>query len=226
MQLNKIYHLNCFDGFKNLEDKSIDHVFTSPPYNRKRNDKYEHHNDVIDDYFGFLCQTIDECLRVSKGFVFFNIMKNYYNKQDVFKLIGQYSDKIVEIVIWEKTNPLPSSGKSITNAYEFFIIFGDKAIKSNTTYTKNIISTSVNSKMTKDHKAIMKQDVSDWFIEKFTQENEIILDCFMGAGTTAISCIKYNRKYIGFELEEEYVKLSNQRIEEVENLRDINFPLT
>lgn len=217
---NKIYHINCFDGFKELEDNSISHVFTSPPYNRKRNDKYKYHDDIIVDYFGFLSKTIDECLRVSKGFVFFNIMKNYYNKKDVFKLIGQYSDKIIDIIIWEKTNPLPASGKSITNAYEFFIILGNEPLKSNTTYTKNIISTSVNSKMTKDHKAMMKQEVSDWFINKFTKEDDLILDCFMGAGTTAISCINSNRKYIGFELEKEYVDLSLERIKEVIELNN------
>jgi DNA modification methylase len=212
MEQNKIYHIDCFDGFKQLEDKSVNHVFTSPPYNRKRNDKYEHHNDNIDDYFGWLCNVIDECLRVSKGYVFFNIMKNYYNKQDVFKLIGKYSENIVEIIVWEKTNPLPANGNNITNAYEFFLIFGNDALKSNTTYTKNIISTAVNSDMTTDHKAIMKQDVAEWFIKSFTKENDLILDCFMGAGTTAITC-KYNkRNYIGFELNEKYVELSNKRI--------------
>jgi hypothetical protein len=212
MDLNKIYNIDCFDGFKMIKDKSIDHIFTSPPYNRKRNDKYKHHDDCIDDYFGWLCNVIDESIRVSKGYVFFNIMKNYYNKQDVFKLIGKYSEKIIEIIIWEKTNPLPASGNAITNAYEFFIIFGNDKLKSNQTYTKNIISTSVNSDMTKEHRAIMKQDVSDWFIKTFTKENDVILDCFMGSGTTAISCKYYKRNYIGFELSKEYVDLSENRL--------------
>jgi DNA modification methylase len=212
MEQNEIYHIDCFDGFSQLKDKSVNHVFTSPPYNRKRNDKYKHHNDCIDDYFGWLCNVIDECLRVSKEYVFFNIMKNYYNKQDVFKLIGKYSESIVEIIIWEKTNPLPANGNNITNSYEFFLILGKNALKSNRTYTKNIISTAVNSDMTLEHKAIMKQDVAEWFIKNFTKENDLILDCFMGAGTTAIAC-KYNRRnYIGFELNEKYVELSNRRI--------------
>jgi DNA modification methylase len=214
MEENKIYHIDCFDGFKLMEDKSVTHTFTSPPYNRKRNDKYEHHNDVIDDYFGWLCNVIDECLRVSKGLVFFNIMKNYYNKQDVFKLIGKYSEKIVEIIIWEKTNPLPANGNNITNAYEFFIVFGDSPLKSNSTYTKNIISTAVNSDMTNEHKAIMKEDVADWFIKTFTNEGDTILDCFMGAGTTAIVCKYHKRNFIGFEIEKEYVALCEKRIYE------------
>ena len=212
MEINKIYHIDCFDGFKQLQDKSVSHVFTSPPYNRKRNDKYEHHDDCIEDYFGWLCNVIDECLRVSKGYVFFNIMKNYYNKQDVFNIIGKYSQRLVEIIVWEKTNPLPASGNNITNAYEFFLIFGDKSLKSNTTYTKNILSTSVNSEMTTEHKAIMKQDVAEWFIKNFTKEDDLILDCFMGAGTTAITCKHNKRNFIGFELNEKYIELSNKRI--------------
>ena len=214
MEINKIYNIDCFEGFKQMKDKSVTHTFTSPPYNRKRNDKYEHYDDNIEDYFLWLCNVIDECLRVSKEYVFFNIMKNYYNKQDVFKLIGKYSEKIVEIIIWEKTNPLPANGNNITNAYEFFIVFGDIPLKSNTTYTKNIISTAVNSLMTKDHKAIMKQDVAEWFIKNFTKENDLILDCFMGAGTTAITCKFNKRNYLGFELNNKYVELSNKRIYE------------
>jgi DNA modification methylase len=208
-----VYNIDCFKGFKTIKDKTIDHVFTSPPYNRKRNDKYAFHDDRLVNYYEFLKLTIDECLRVTKGFVFFNIQKNYYNKSEIFKIIGEYSNDIVEIFIWEKTNPLPASGKSITNAYEFFIIFGDKSLKSNTTYTKNILTTSVNTKTDKNHKAIMKQEVSDYFIEKFTNENEVILDCFMGTGTTAISCIKFNRRYIGFELVNEYFKMCENKIQ-------------
>ena len=213
MKLNSIYNIDCFDGFLTLEDKSIDHILTSPPYNRKRNDKYEFHNDIIDDYFGLLCKSIDECLRVTKGYVFFNIMKNYYNKEDVYKLFGKYAEKIVETIIWEKTNPLPANGNNITNSFEFILVLGDSALKSNSTYTKNIISTSVNSDMVKEHKAIMKQDIADWIIDKFTNKGNIILDPFMGSGTTAISCVKYDRSYIGFELQKEYVTLSEQRIQ-------------
>lgn len=212
MEINIIRNIDCLKGFKELKDKSVDHVLTSPPYGRFRNDKYEFFDDRIENYYEWLCEVIDECIRVSEGYVFFNIMKNYYNKQDVFKIIGKYADNIQEMFIWEKTNPLPASGKSITNSYEYFIVFGNKPLKSNTTYTKNIISTAVNSKMTKEHKAIMKQEVCDWFIDKFTTEGDVILDPFMGAGTTAISCINLNRSYIGFEISPEYVELSKNRI--------------
>jgi len=210
--MNKIIQGNCLEIMQSMEDKSIDHTFTSPPYNRKRNDKYKFYDDTLVDYYGFIKNSIEECLRVSRGYVIFNIQKNYYNKVDVFRLFGNFAEQIQEIIIWEKKNPMPASGNSITNAYEFFIVLGDKSLKSNTTYTKNVIQTSVNGKMPKTHKAVMKQEVSDWFIKNFTKENETILDLFAGTGTTAISCIEKNRKYILIEKEAEYIKIAEARI--------------
>lgn len=211
----KLFNGDCLIEMKKMEDNSVDVSFTSPPYNRKRNDKYEFYNDDIQDYFGFLCNFTDELLRVTKKHVFINIQKTYYNKEDVFNFIGKYSKKIKEIVIWEKTNPMPASGKNITNSYEFFIVLGDEPLKGNYTYTKNIISTSVNSNMPKEHKAVMKQEVSDWFIENFTNENDIVLDCFMGLGTTGKSCLKNNRNFIGIEINENYFNIAKEDIENI-----------
>lgn len=114
---------NCFDLLKEIPNKSVDITFTSPPYNRKRNDKYEYFDDIISDYYGFLCGFTEEVLRVTKSYVFINLQKNFYNKEDVFNYIGTYADKIVGIIIWEKTNPMPASGFNITNAYEFLLFY-------------------------------------------------------------------------------------------------------
>jgi len=154
-----------------MEDNSIDHVFTSPPYNRKRNDKYEHYDDTVVNYYKLIKDSIEQSLRISKGYVIFNIQKNYYNKADVFKLFGTFAD-----------------------------------------YTKNIITTSVNGKMPESHKAVMKQEVADWFIEKFTKEGDTVLDPFAGTGTTGVACKNLNRNYILIEQEPEYVKIIKDRL--------------
>lgn len=209
----KLYNDDCFKIMKEMADKSVDISFTSPPYNRKRNDKYKNYDDDIADYYKFLCDFTDELLRITKKYIFINLQKNYYNKKDIFKYIGEYSDKIVEIIVWGKTNPMPASGFNITNAYEFFFVLSDSALKSNTTYTKNIISSSVNSATTlKEHKAVMKQEISDYFIEKFTNVSDIVLDCFMGTGTTGVSCVKLNRNFIGIEIDKKYYEIAKERI--------------
>lgn len=205
---------DCFDKFKTIGNKSIDIAFTSPPYNRKRNDKYANYNDQIADYYGFCKKAIEELRRIVNGYVIFNLQANYYNRADVYRLVGEYAESIVNIIIWEKSNPLPASGYNITNAYEFFLILSDSPLKSNTTYTKNHITTSVNSDTTtKIHKAVMKQEVSDWFIEKFTQKGMTVIDPFMGLGTTGISCKKLHRDFIGIEKDAKYYEIAKERID-------------
>lgn len=216
MDINKIYNGNCFELFKQMKENEVDYVFTSPPYNRKRNDKYTFYNDQLTDYYGFLKNLIEESKRVAKKYVFLNIQTNYYNMADVYSLIGTYKDKIKQIIIWEKSNPMPANGFNITNSYEFFIVIGEEPLKSNKTYTKNIITTPVNSKMPKEHKAVMHPAVADWFITMFTKENETILDPCAGTGTTAVACIKNNRNFICFEIVKEYCDIANKNILNIE----------
>lgn len=207
-----IIHGDCLEELKKMSDCSVDVVFTSPPYNRKRNDKYDHYTDIIDDYFSFLVETTEEMLRVSRGHVFLNVQKNYYNKAEVNKFIGHFSEEIVEIIIWQKTNPMPAAGKAITNAYEFFFVLGKKPLKSNSTYTKNILSTGVNSKMPQFHKAVMKYEVAEWFINNFTQKDDVVLDPFAGVGTTGLACKNLKRRFILVEKNIEYYKYCFENI--------------
>lgn len=222
MELNKIYNGNCFDLFRHIGENEVDYVFTSPPYNRKRNDKYTFYNDQLTDYYGFLLNLIEESRRVAKKYVFLNIQTNYYNMADVYALIGTYREKIKQIIVWEKSNPMPANGYNITNSYELFLVIGESPLKSNFTYTKNIITTSVNSKMPKEHKAVMHPDVADWFIKMFTKENETVLDPCMGVGTTAIACIKNGRNYIGFELCQEYCDIADREINKISQIESIS----
>jgi DNA modification methylase len=210
-----LYHGDCLQIMQESSfQHNVDIVFTSPPYNRKRNDKYDNYDDSIGDYFKFLCDVIDICINKVSKYVFFNIQSTYYNRVDVYKLIGKYADILQNIIIWEKSNPLPASGNNITNAYEFFLVLGKNSLQSNNAYTKNIITTAVNTEGTTSiHKAVMKQEVADWFITTFTKKEDVVLDPFMGLGTTGISCKRFNRKFIGIEIDETYYNVAQNRIE-------------
>ena len=208
----KLYNGDCLKILKNFDDNSVDYVFTSPPYNIKRskNNKYnvyEHFSDGIDNYLEWCIQVIDELLRVTDKHIFWNVQANYYNKKDVHKLIGHYADKIQQNFIWYKPDGIPSSQKYyVSNFNEYILgITNQKYIKSNKVFITNHLELSSKNKNTnRSMRAVMNQDVSDFFIENFTQENEIILDCFMGTGTTGMSCNKYNRNFIGIEIAKEY----------------------
>lgn len=200
---------DCFEQMPKLEAQSVDMVITSPPYNRKRNDKYNNHTDIKRDYVAFLEKSINECLRVCKGNVFFNLQKNTYNKQDVHKIMGIFSDKIIEVLIWKKSNPMPNP--HLINAYEYILVLSEnnKSLKANKTYTLNHFTTPVYSgnPYKKIHRAVMHPDACAYMIDNFSKKGDTVLDPFMGVGTTGAVCKNRARNFIGIELDKTYFEI-------------------
>ena len=212
MELNKIYNMDCKKGLKLLGDDFCDVAFTSPPYNRIRNDTYEFYDDTLENYYEMIVDVTKELIRICKKQVIVNIQANHFNKKEVYKYIGEFSESLKGIVIWEKSNPQPANNYreedntfSITNAYEFFFVISceDSAedFRANSKI-KNVICSNVNSLSFEGHSAVMKYEVG-----------EVIIDPFMGCGTTAIACENLGREWLGFEICKEYVDMANDRIE-------------
>ncbi len=63
----------------------------------------------------------------------------------------------------------------------------------------------------RNHSAAFPVDLPSWFIQLFTQKSDIILDPFLGSGTTAVAAIKLHRKFMGIDISEEYCQLSRKR---------------
>lgn len=83
------------DCFNHISRLSCGVVFTSSSYNRKRNDKYSNYEDTLNDYFEFLVNFINN-VQYNK-YLFLNVRTNFYNKQDVYELIGKYYNKIQQM---------------------------------------------------------------------------------------------------------------------------------
>ena len=217
----RIIHGNSLELLPRYNENSFDYVFTSPPYNRKRNDKYSAYNDNQFNYYEMLCDVIDNSLRIAKNYVFINLQKNYYNKQDIFRIIGKYSNRLIDMIIWNKSNPMPAQGKHITNSYEFVLVLSDnyKSLQANHTYTKNIITTPVysNNPYKSIHRAVMSDKFCNEFFEKFIKPNSSVLDPFSGLGTTGEACLKHKCFYTGIELSKLYFDESIKRLSNIEN---------
>ena len=67
--------------------------------------------------------------------------------------------------------------------------------------------------ITKKHSAIFPLSLAEKAIKNFSKENDIVLDPFMGSGTTGVACKNLNRDFIGIELDQEYFKIAKERIE-------------
>ena len=225
---NKIYNRDCLAGLSDMIDNFVDVCFTSPPYNDRggNNGKIGAHNThqkytVLeshkDDWLEWQISIIDELLRVSKRWVIYNVQGLSSNRENVYKLIGHYSNIIHDILIWTKTNSQPSGTPNVlNNNYEFIILLTCEGVKrvtcnSDMLWNSFILPQNRNT-FSGFHGAVMSQSLSDMIIREFTNEGDLVLDPFFGLGTTAISCIKMKRDYIGFEICKEYVDMAKYRI--------------
>ena len=64
----------------------------------------------------------------------------------------------------------------------------------------------------KNHSAVFPSDLPKWFINLFTKPGDVVLDPFVGSGTTAFSAFQLGRRFVGIEVNAEYVQLANQRV--------------
>jgi site-specific DNA-methyltransferase (adenine-specific)/modification methylase len=230
IESNNIYNMSCVDGLRLMKDDSVDIVITSPPYNLKDSEsKYDQYDDNMtdEDYYNFIKDVVAELIRVTKYFVFFNFQFLSGNKIVYLKIMNDFRDNIKDIIIWHKNSALPSPANCLTNVYEFVVVFTkkDKAkgkafdCEAFDDYVKkfglsiNVISGGGNAQESNElNKACFPSYFVEWFVRRFTKEGGVVLDPFMGSGTTALICCKYLRKYIGFEISKAQCDYAAERL--------------
>ena len=241
MELNRIYNMDCLDGMVSMQDDSVDCVITSPPYNYNLRVHYGKYGGMcntdrnkydykisdrlpIDEYYKWQKTCIGEMMRVCKGVVFYNIQMLTGNKDAFMRILGDYHDKVKEIIIWDKIQAEPAINDGVLNSmFEFIVVFDkNNAIGrrfENANFERGSLSNVFRipknrSKNGINHKAVFPLEIPLTIIKNFTKENDIVLDPFMGIGTTAVACIQTGRFFTGFELNTEYFNYSDSVIQE------------
>lgn len=220
MELNKIYNEECIEGMKKMSDNSIDLIVTDPPYlvnyktNRRKNKEHRFTKAILNDNNEqLIIDYINECYRVLKDNSAMYMFCSS-DKVDFFKQQLEKKFKIKNMVIWVKNNHTAGDLKgSFGRKYEiiFLVVKGVKHF--NGKRLTDIWEFDKVSGKNQVHQNQKPLELIKLCIEKHSDENDIILDGFMGSGTTAIACMNTNRNYIGFELDEGYYNVSLDRIE-------------
>lgn len=86
-------------------------------------------------------------------------------------------------------------------------------------FRSNVIETAVNATV-KNHSAVFPVELPSWFIRVFTRGNDIVLDPFLGSGTTAVAAALHNRRYLGIELKKDFFEEAEANIREANALLD------
>lgn len=241
MQDIDLRHGNCLEVLQTLSDDSVNLVLTSPPYNmnlRIRNGKYCSRQIVkeistkydgfddnlpMEDYYKFNVDVIDQLLRVCDGPIFYNVQFLTGNKPALFKIIGKYAEQMKEFIIWDKLHGQPAIGEGVMNSQFEVLLVLDKnsAISrqfSQATFDRGTLSNlwaiRREKPKYKDHGATFPSKLVDTVISNFSKEGDVVLDPFMGTGSSGIGAKKLGRKYIGIELIEKYYKYS---VEDINN---------
>jgi len=206
---------NCVDLVKTLDDKSIDLVVTSPPYYNsqhkyQRGSGFHYTKDigeplyVIEDFFaGLLPKLKDDamvCLNLGFSYGETGVMRPY----DILDRLRRMGYFVIDQIIWWKNNPIPMRNR-LTNAYELIFVLSKSPQGKYYTkeYTHNVWKFPVQKGV--GHSAVFPDELPRLCLEHFSQEGDLVLDPFMGSGTTGRMCEKMNRRWIGFELNEAYV---------------------
>lgn len=161
----------------------------------------------------------DDMVRVMKKINIF-IWCSKLQILDILKYFVDTKNCYFEILTWNKTNPTPTTNNSWLPDIEYCLYFREKGVVLNDGYElKSKYYTSTANVYDKDkfkHPTIKPLNLVERHIKHTTQENDIVLDCFCGSGTTCVACKNTNRRYIGIELNPKWYKVAVDRLNNVQ----------
>ncbi len=230
MDFNCIYNIDCLDGMKQLSDESIDLIITSPPYNlgkthhtgNHRFESYSQYNDDMPEnlYQEWQIKVLNECYRVLKqnGSMWYNHKNRIKNGAQItpYEWIFQTNFIVKQEIVWENGSQNFDKIRFYPMTERVYWLTKDRKTK-----MFNIINHHdlfkrnewIPAKTKGSHKRAFPEKMCTDIISCFPESN-IILDPFMGSGTVAVAAKSLNKIFIGFEIDYEYCKTAQERIDQ------------
>lgn len=200
-----LYHADCWDVFDEIG--KVDIVITDPPYGIGENNK----------------QNLSRgCLAKSTDYGFYDWDRQKINKKYTDKIISlsknliifggnYYSDRFFPSsgwIVWDKENR-----KTHFADCELIYTSFDKAVRKIKFNWNGMWQGDMKNKEKRVHPTQKPEYVMKWIIANYTKETDLVLDPFMGSGTTGVACAAGRRKFIGVEKEKRYFDIACERIE-------------
>lgn len=244
IELNTIIQGDCLDIMRKLPDACVDLVVTSPPYNLKNStgngmkdgrggkwknaelvNGYSHHNDCMphEEYTKWQRDCLTEMLRLipENGAVFYNHKWRVQDGllQDRQDIVSGFP--VRQIIIWKRKGGINFNAGYFLPTYEVIYIIAKPEFK--LTPKANAFGDvwEFKQEMNNPHPAPFPVALINRIIS--STDAKIVLDPFMGSGTTAIAAIMNERNYLGIELSPEYTIMAENRISAFNKQCQINF---
>jgi len=233
--LNKIICANAVSAMKKIPDGSVSLIVTSPPYNLKnstgngmkdgRGGKwanaalqkgYSHHSDCMphNEYVSWQRECLTEMMRLlpEDGAIFYNHKWRVQGGllQDRQDIVTGFP--VRQIIIWRRKGGFNFNPGYFVPTYEVIYLIAKPKFKLLPKASGKGDVWEFTQEMDNEHPAAFPVPLIDRIIS--STDARVVLDPFMGSGTTAISALNFNRNYIGIDISPEYCKMARNRIKE------------
>lgn len=238
-----LYNDDCIKIMKTFPDKCIDMIFADPPYFLSNNGKSIHSGKIVsvnkgdwdkkenyEDVDTFTFNWLSQCVRIMKDGATIWVSGTQHNIFDVQRNMNKLGLKTINIIIWHKIAPPPLIYK---NKFKFsyeFIIWASKGKNKTFNYDEmfsinneemhdvwNLPAVQMSEKKFGYHPTQKPECLLERIIKSSTKPSDIVLDPFMGSGTTPFVAKKLKRRFIGIEKENKYFLISKMRIKSFNN---------
>lgn len=213
---------DCLELMKTIPDKSIDLIVTDPPYKivqggctnkavrlKGSNQEQLKKGMLFNNNSIKFSEWIPEVHRVLKNNSHCYIMSNDRNISELLNICEKAGFKLLNILVWGKSKHSPNRYYLKNCEFIVFLRKG-KAKNINDMGTKQLLL--INNVENKKHPSEKPIKLMEILIKNSSGENDVVLDPFMGSGSTGVACINTNRNFIGFELDEKYFEIACERI--------------
>jgi DNA modification methylase len=216
MKINEIENKDALELLQGIPNEYADLLLTDIPYNEVNRKSAGLRNlnkgdaDILDIPLDNL---VKEMVRVTKGSGY--IFCGFQQISEIVRLVKE-TTKSVRLLVWEKSNPSPMNGDKIwLSSIESIVYFK----KPNATFNEHCKGAVLRfpTERGKLHPTQKSIKLFEYIVKVSTNEGDVVLDPFMGSGTTAVAATSLNRSFIGGDRNLEYVKIAQQRINNVFN---------
>ena len=199
--LDKIICGDCLEVMKELPDRCVDAVVTDPPYGNGT--QYLSYEDTKGNLSNLVRLFMPEALRIARGvFVTSGVANMWLYPQPTWTLA------------WVNPAGVGSSSWGFS-CWQPILAYGkDPFLEDCKGRRSDVYFQKHTDKDKNEHPCNKPYNVMRWILERTTRSGAVILDPFLGSGTTAVACVETGRHFIGIELEEKYCEIARRRVAE------------
>ena len=194
-----LYCGDCLEILPTFAPGSVDAVVTDPPYGIDY--EYESYVDSFDNWLRLVPPAIDAARKIARFVV---------SPCCAISRLGWWYREMPPdwIICWYQAGAPARQSKIGFNTWQALVCFGRPSVAMHDHFT------TTDTPRQNGHTCPKPDGYAEWLVKRAAQFGEIILDPYMGSGTTGVACVRLGRKFIGIELEPKYFAIAKRRIQD------------